>query len=73
VISPSDRKADIAQKQALYAKAGVPLVWWVDPDRKTVTVHRLGQAPETIETTGVLDGGDVLPGFELPLRSAFRD
>jgi Uma2 family endonuclease len=73
VISPSDRKADIAQKQALYAKAGVPLVWWVDPDRKTVTVHRLGQAPEIIETTGVLDGGDVLPGFELKLHSIFRD
>jgi Uma2 family endonuclease len=73
VISPSDRKADMAQKQVLYAKAGVPLVWWVDPDRKTVTVHRLGQAPEIIETTGVLDGGDVLPGFELKLHSIFRD
>lgn len=73
VISPSDRKSDIAQKQALYAKAGVPLVWWVDPERKTVTVYRLGQAPEIVEGDGVLSGGDVLPGFELMLRSVFRD
>ena len=73
VISPTDRKADIAQKQELYRKAGVPLVWWVDPERKTVTVHRLGQAPETVEATGVLDGGGVLPEFTLELGTIFRD
>jgi Uma2 family endonuclease len=73
VISPTDRKSDIAEKQALYAKAGVPLVWWVDPERKTVTVHRLSQAPEVIEATSVLVGGAVLPGFELDLRNIFRD
>ena len=73
VISPSDKRADIAQKQALYAKAGVPLVWWVDPERREVTIYRLGQAPEVIEATGMLDGGDVLPGFTLELRTIFRD
>jgi len=73
VISPTDRKADIAQKQDLYRQAGVPLVWWVDPERKTVTVHRLGQEPEVVDVSGTLDGGDVLPGFELVLRTIFRD
>lgn len=73
VISPTDRKADMAEKQRLYANAGVPLVWWVDPERRTVTVHLLGHEPEVIEGAGVLDGGEVLPGFELELRSIFRD
>ncbi|MEZ4504651.1 MAG: Uma2 family endonuclease [Thermomicrobiales bacterium] len=73
VISPTDTKAEMAEKQALYAKAGVPLVWWVDPERKTATVHRLGHAPEVVEAKGVLDGGDVLPGFELALQAIFRD
>jgi len=73
VISPTDRKADIAQKQGLYAKAGVPLVWWVDPEQKTVTVYRLGQNPEVVEAAGALDGGDVLPGFTLELGTIFRD
>lgn len=73
VISPSDRKSDIAEKHALYTKAGVPLVWWVDPEREAVTVYRLGQAPEVVEKSGVLDGGEVLPGFELKLSRVFRD
>jgi Uma2 family endonuclease len=73
VISPTHRKPDIAEKQALYAKAGIPLAWWVDPDRKTVTVDRLGQAPEMVQADGVLDGGEVLPGLTLELRAIFRD
>ena len=60
-------------KQALYAKAGVPLVWWVDPERKIVTVYRLGQEVEVIDATGMLDGGEVLPGFALELPTIFRD
>ena len=73
VISPTDRKMDMAQKQELYTRAGVPLVWWVDPERKTVTVHRLGQKPEVIDVTGALDGGDVLPGFSLEVSKIFGD
>ncbi len=73
VISPGNPKANNTEKQELYAKAGVPLVWWVDPDRKTVIVYRLGQTPEVIEATGVLDGGDVLPGFRLALQAIFQD
>lgn len=73
VISPTDRKADITRKQELYRRAGVPLVWWVDPEAKTVTVYRPGQKPEIVDVTGSLDGGDVLPGFALKLKSIFRD
>lgn len=72
VISPTDRKSGIAQKRPLYAKAGVPLVWWVDPEGETVTVFRLGQELEVIDASGVLDGGDVLPGFALEVRTIFQ-
>jgi Uma2 family endonuclease len=73
VTSPNHDPAYNAQKLELYRRAEVPLVWWVDPERKTVTVYRLGQAPEVVEATGVLDGGAVLPGFALELRAIFRD
>jgi hypothetical protein len=40
---------------------------------KTVAEYRAGHNPEFVEATGVLDGGDVLPGFALNVKSIFRD
>lgn len=71
VISPTDQKSDIAKKQELYRRAGVPLVWWVDPERRTVTVHWIGQEPEVLDVSSTLDGGDVLPGFTLAVEEIF--
>lgn len=71
VISPTDEPADIAEKQRLYAKAGVPLVWWVNPKWRTVTVHRPGQDPQVLDESATLEGGDILPGFALPVARIF--
>lgn len=71
VISPTDERADIQKKQQLYARAGVPLVWWVDPQARTVTVHRLGQNPEVLDESMTLDGENVVPGFSLPVERIF--
>lgn len=71
VISPTDERGDIEKKQEHYARAGVPLVWWVDPEAKTVTVHRPGQLPEVLGESAILDGGDVLPGFTMNVSSIF--
>lgn len=60
VISPTDRRADIARKQTLYARAAVPLVWWVDPEARTVTVHRPGQEPEVLDESMMLDRKSVV-------------
>ena len=67
VLSPSDRPGETARKVALYRKAGVPLVWVIDPERETATVHMQGREPVTIGRGARLDGADVLPGFALPL------
>jgi len=71
VISPTDERADIDRKQSLYARAGVPLVWWVDSERRTVTVHRPGQNPEILDESAMLDGGEILPGFQLKISRIF--
>ena len=71
VISPSDRPGDVIAKVALWLNAGVPLVWLVDPEMETVTVFERGKAPLLLTVDQTLTGGDILPGFELPVQAIF--
>src|SRR5579872_452234 len=69
--SPGDRRTEYALKIDRWLRAGCRLVWAVDPETRTVTVHRMGAAPITIAASGTLEGEDVLPGFQLPLARLF--
>lgn len=71
ILSPSDRMADALAKIAMYLEAGVRLVLLVDPLQQTVTVFRSDSAPETLDATMTIDGGDVLPGFTTPVAAMF--
>jgi Uma2 family endonuclease len=71
VRSPTDRKAYVDSKIDRYMAAGVLLLWYVDPRRQTVTVHRPGREPTTLGVGADLDGEHVLPGFRLPLAELF--
>ncbi len=69
IVSPSNRAGEMHAKVADYLAAGSSLVWVVDPDRGVVSVYRTLLAPQRVETDGVLDGEDVLPGFSLPVTT----
>jgi len=71
VQSPSDEPGEMAAKRALYARAGVLLLWWVDPATRTVTVHRPGYAPITLAEADTLDGADILPGLSISIAEIF--
>ena len=73
VVSPTDEPGDIAKKRDLYRRAGVPLVWWVDPGRRTVAVFRNGELVAELGEGNDLDGGNVLPGFRLPVAEIFAE
>jgi Uma2 family endonuclease len=72
VISPSDRWSEVNRKVELYLVAGVRLVWLVDPDEKTVTVRTSDRLDFVKTLDDELDGGVVLPNFQLPVRKIFR-
>ncbi len=72
VGSPSDRPGEIAEKVAICREAGVPLVWFFDPQGRRVRVHAAGHPPVDLSADDELDGGDVVPGFRLRLADVLR-
>jgi Uma2 family endonuclease len=71
VLSPSNTKAEMDRKLRDYFVAGVELVWVIDPTTQTAKAYTSPDDLQRISKTGSLDGGDVLPGFRLPLKQLF--
>lgn len=72
VVLPSDKQPEIRRKLALYAQAGV-LVWLVYPEQKRVEVYAPDQPVEIRHVGDTLSGGDILPGFILPVCDIFPE
>ena len=73
VISPTDRLTEVAEKARFYQKAGVRLVWVINPRKQTVQVyHEANTTPTLLSIEDELDGEDVLPGFKLKIRTLFE-
>ena len=53
IHSPATRVLDLTEKRLVYAKAGVPAYWMVDPDASTLTVLELND--EGYEEIAVVD------------------
>lgn len=71
VMSPSNRPGEIARKVAEYFRHGCALVWVVDPDDRSVTVHAGVPFAQWLGEGDTLDGGAVLPGFSTPVPALF--
>ena len=71
IRSPTDTLLAMRDKADIYLDNGTQLVWLVIPNERRVEIHA---ADESITILGIEDtitGGDVLPGFALPLRRLF--
>ncbi len=72
VLSPSNTPREIDRKRRNYFSGGTRLMWVFDPPSRTVAVYVPGrEGPTTFTDADTLDGGDVLPGFTLPVARAF--
>ena len=71
VHDPEDTIASV-DKAFSFLKAGVKLVWLVDPIGRQVMVLGPGKSQEMLRADGVLVGGKVLPGFKLPLKKLWK-
>jgi Uma2 family endonuclease len=71
ILSPSDKQEEILEKVGEYLKAGVALVWIVEPVFKTVSVYRPGAEPMLFNAQQELSGEAHLPGFRAAVRDVF--
>lgn len=73
VLSRSNTPGEMSVKREQYFQAGVRLVWEIDPVSRTVVVYTKPDKGRTLTEADTLDGGDVLPGFTLPVRDVFAE
>jgi Uma2 family endonuclease len=73
VLSPSNSKGEMQRKLRDYFTAGVELVWYIEPATRTAKVYTSPEQYDTLDETQTLLGGNVVPGFELPLRTIFAE
>jgi Uma2 family endonuclease len=71
VLSPKDRADRVTRKITDYLRNGVPLVWVVDPEVRTVTVYQPDKGLRLVEENQELDGGEVLPGLRCRVADFF--
>ncbi len=76
VLSPSTRRIDRNEKRAIYAREGVPHLWFVDPDARTLEVFGLRGGRWALLDTLADDAEVSQPPFEavgFPLAALWPD
>lgn len=71
VVSPNDLYTEVNDKVAEWLASGSGMVVVINPRRQQVFVHL---SPTEVNVLGVedtLEGGEVVPGWQLPIRELF--
>jgi len=71
VLSEGNTDAEMRRKLREYFRAGVRLVWLIDPATRMALEHKSLTKKAKIPADGMLVGGSVLPGFSLALTTLF--
>ncbi len=71
VLSVSNTYSEMSRKRREYFHAGVELLWMVDHRSRTITVFRSPQEALVVAEGQTLDGGKVLPGWQVDVAELF--
>ena len=72
VYSPSNRPGQIREKVNEYLAAGVPMVWLLYPERRTLAIYRPDDLlPIVLGDDEVVEGLAELPGFRCTVAEFF--
>lgn len=73
VNSPSDTVREVEKKVTEWLEFGARMVWVVSSKLRTVTVYRSLIEIVVLTEKDTLDGGDVVPGFKIPVAEIFTE
>jgi Uma2 family endonuclease len=73
VLSPRDIVSEVEQKVSEWLDAGSHVIWVVNPKLHTVTVYRSLTDIVVLTENDTLDGGDVVPGFQIRVAEIFAE
>jgi Uma2 family endonuclease len=73
ILSTSNTVKEMKRKLKDYFASKVRLVWFVDPERRTVEVFTSPTQSKMLKEGQTLTGGQVLPGFSLALKELFAE
>jgi Uma2 family endonuclease len=71
VKSPGNSWPEMTSKAYMWLCYGSQQVWLGDPETVSVRIYRPNAAPVILGRDDVLDGGELLPEFSVPVRDLF--
>lgn len=69
IVSPNDAYHEVDEKIDEYLRAGVRLVWIINPRQGTALVYRQDGSTARLTATHELDGEDVIPGLRIGIAT----
>lgn len=72
VLSPSETASELEEKLDDYIAAGTPLIWVIDPVRRTVMIVAADAPVRWLREGETFDGGLVIPGFSCAVSDIFE-
>ncbi|MEM7126192.1 MAG: Uma2 family endonuclease [Chloroflexota bacterium] len=71
VLSPDDSWSDVHEKLGEYFSIETQIVWVVDPRLEQIHIYRSLDDVTRLTIDDELTGGNILPGFRIPVREIF--
>jgi Uma2 family endonuclease len=72
ILSPDESAWELEEKLDDYRAAGTPLLWVLNPGRRTVRIVSADAPDRWLRGDEVLDGGAVIPGFQCRVSDLFE-
>ena len=73
VLSESNTRAEIDDRLKDFFASGTRLAWVIDPEEQRVEVCHSPTRRQLIGSGGLLEGEDLLPGFQFPIADLFKE